>query len=233
MRLQAVPHALLQDQIGHLLRLRVIQELEMLACRLRAAPRSTADQTILRRLTRVEWSGVKETGKVPWRDAAFVLVVPPVNRNTATGQRIRPHINELPPPQEQTVAKVQNPKELVQLLTVSSPLNDTAASPMNDALPLARVPLYHGGGLFPLASQRAALHSALCQILKVERNARSNAGLNSSKTRQPASRDQQKGSHAFMLMSNASTVLRADPIPLAISLWRLWLWEGGTWDEGV
>lgn len=40
-------------------------------------------------------------------------------------------------------------------------------------------------------------------------------------------------SPAFLLLSGAETVLRADTVPLAIALWRLRMWEDeGSWERG-
>ena len=94
----------------------------MLASRLKAAPHSFAKETILRRLTRTEWTEIKESGTIHWRDAACVIVVPPVNRDPTTKQRAQPSLNELPLTEERKEATIKNKKELAQLLVVPSPL---------------------------------------------------------------------------------------------------------------
>ena len=42
-----------------------------------------------------------------------------------------------------------------------------------------------------------------------------------------------KASHAYVVFSDAQSVLRADTVPLAVALWRVRLWEGGGWDAGA
>ncbi|KAJ7179847.1 hypothetical protein C8R43DRAFT_1117196 [Mycena crocata] len=82
----------LTEHITHLLRLRVLQELQLLASRLttlyraRTGPAS-ARPPLIRRLTRAEWGALRETGIVPQPDALAVLVVPPVNRDPVTKKR--------------------------------------------------------------------------------------------------------------------------------------------------
>ncbi|OBZ76185.1 hypothetical protein A0H81_03966 [Grifola frondosa] len=51
-------HSLLELQIGHLLRVRVLQELKILADRLQRSPKALEYTPSLRRLTRVEWNNV-------------------------------------------------------------------------------------------------------------------------------------------------------------------------------
>ncbi|OBZ76184.1 hypothetical protein A0H81_03965 [Grifola frondosa] len=88
-------------------------------------------------------------------------------------------------------------------------------------LPHSKVPLYNGVALFPSRPQRAALHSALLRILDLE--------YQKAPKDKKAERGhgEQKGSHAFLLCSDAATVLRVDTVPLAIALWRVRMWEGG------
>ncbi|KAJ6599212.1 hypothetical protein DFH09DRAFT_1356307 [Mycena vulgaris] len=82
----------LAEQIGHLLRLRVLQELQLIAeelemlynTRTGAAP---ARPPTISRLTRAEWGTLRTTGAVPHPGALAILVVPPVNRDPTTKQR--------------------------------------------------------------------------------------------------------------------------------------------------
>ncbi|KAJ7507568.1 hypothetical protein B0H11DRAFT_130366 [Mycena galericulata] len=82
----------LGEQIAHLLRLRVLQELQLIAKQLEAlyntrtgpAPARTP---LLRRLTRAEWGEFRTSGIIPHPGALAVLVVPPVNRDPTTKQR--------------------------------------------------------------------------------------------------------------------------------------------------
>ncbi|KAF8211313.1 hypothetical protein K438DRAFT_1928723 [Mycena galopus ATCC 62051] len=90
-RLGAAPPPRLGEYITHLLRLRVLQELHLLAKQLetlyltRTGPAS-ARPPLLRRLTRAEWGRLRTTGALPYPGALAVLVVPPVNRDPATKQ---------------------------------------------------------------------------------------------------------------------------------------------------
>ena len=81
---RAVTPAHLVDQIGHVLRVRVLQELELLADEMdrnshhhwHDGIKPSAPTTILRRLTREEFQSVRETGVVSYPNALAVLVAP-------------------------------------------------------------------------------------------------------------------------------------------------------------
>jgi hypothetical protein len=45
-------------------------------------------------------------------------------------------------------------------------------------------------------------------------------------------RGDEKMSHAFLICSDADTLLRADAVPLLVALWRVRMWEGGGFGEG-
>ncbi|KAJ7086742.1 hypothetical protein C8R44DRAFT_991583 [Mycena epipterygia] len=86
------PAPRLAEQIAHLLRLRVLQELQLLAEQLEALYRTRsgpapARAPVIRRLTRVEWGSLRTTGVIPHPGAIAVLIVPPVNRDPTTKQR--------------------------------------------------------------------------------------------------------------------------------------------------
>ncbi|CAK5275711.1 unnamed protein product [Mycena citricolor] len=89
-RLNAAPSGRLADHISHLLRVRVLQELEILA---RGAKRALTDKRrpqdpdLLRRLTRTEWEDVKTTNVLRYPGALAVLIIPPVNRDPTTKSR--------------------------------------------------------------------------------------------------------------------------------------------------
>jgi hypothetical protein len=142
-----------------------------------------------------------------------VLVVPPVNRDPTTRERVAPAgaFDEGPltqdarPPQRESLP--------------SSVLHATSV----DGISGARVPLYNGAMLFPHRAQRAALYKALCKVLGAEQLARQKSGANPDTA---ASERTGKSSHAFLLCSGTHTLQRVDSVPLAIALWRLRLWEG-------
>ena len=65
----------------------------------------------------------------------------------------------------------------------------------------------------------------LGEILDVERSVRWKTNATSDNKHHDAP------SHAFILFSNARTVVRADTVPLAIALWRVRMWEGEGFEE--
>ncbi|KAJ7179270.1 hypothetical protein C8R46DRAFT_1211852 [Mycena filopes] len=91
-RTGATPPPRLGEQIAHFLRLRVLQELQVLLKHLNFEYRTRtgpvpARPPILRRLTRGDWGTFRTTGILPHPGALALLVVPPVNRDPATRER--------------------------------------------------------------------------------------------------------------------------------------------------
>ncbi|KAH9071697.1 hypothetical protein EDB83DRAFT_269792 [Lactarius deliciosus] len=223
----------LPEYIGHLLRLRILQELELLTARLQARPQCAADSPLLRRLTWKELSAIRAGKPVQDGDAVAILVVPPLNRDPATKKRPLPNASPLPEPlsEHPTMTPKRVPLPLSTMCRALSP-EDYQGCP--DLVTPMKVPLYNGVSLFPSRTQRAALHEWLCKLLMIERRARwrqhgpastSELDNNRSASRLP--------SPAFLLLSGAETVLRADTVPLAIALWRLRMWEDdGSWERG-
>lgn len=220
-------HSLFITQIGHFLRLRILQELEMLAIRLSASPRQISDNVILRRLSRSEWVHLKNSGCIPWEGVVAVLVVPPVNRDPQTKKRPHAIMTNSPP---EDLGEVHAPctKEvpLSTLLTTSTSSDEQSG--MDRHLPRHRIPLYNSAVLFPHHAQRAVLHKKLCNVLAAERRLR-----NKAHKRVDDSLHHDKASHAFALFSTTGTLLRTDTVPLAIALWRLRMWEGEGFEHGL
>ncbi|KAL1737620.1 hypothetical protein HDZ31DRAFT_21647, partial [Schizophyllum fasciatum] len=87
-------------EVLHLLRVRVLQELEVLRIALenerpqRGEERATP---IVRRLTRAELSHIRESDTIPYPDSIAILMCPPVNRSTATRARPEGSMSALPP----------------------------------------------------------------------------------------------------------------------------------------
>ena len=224
-----------------MLRVRVLQELHILLQAIRRRP-GNADEPLLRRLTRAEWSALKESGTIPQDDAVAVLVVPPVNRDPTTKARPEPSMSSLPPTTPSSTQMDTRPLPPVSVLMPTS--SDWFDGRLSTILPQAKVPLYNGLALFPRREQRASCFKLLTGILDVEHRARRRQRLEGKNqdcrddisTPRPQAiqraRGDAKGSHAFLLRSNAATLLRADTVPLAIALWRLRLWEGQGWDLG-
>ncbi|KAG2146693.1 hypothetical protein DEU56DRAFT_150776 [Suillus clintonianus] len=226
---------LLSVRIGYQLRLRVLQELDLLTKRLAASPLDDPAATVLRRLTRSEWNVVRQTNSIPYKDAVALMVVPPVNQNPDTKERPQPsaQLNIADIVQNDTDSSENSPRPLPPLSVLHPVTDDDIGSPL---LPNAKAPLYHGLSLFPARPQRAALHKALCKLLEAERRARSRALPTSDSSQYEKSaraRGDAKGSHAFLLCSNQHTANRADVVPLAIALWRLRMWEGQAYGDAA
>ncbi|KAH9173456.1 hypothetical protein EDB89DRAFT_1850202 [Lactarius sanguifluus] len=223
----------LPEYIGHLLRLRILQELELLTERLQARPQSAADSPLLRRLTWKELSAIRAGKPVQDADAVAILVVPPLNRDPATKKRPLPSASPLPEPlsEHPTTALKRVPLPLSTMCRALSP-EDYQGFP--DLVTPMKVPLYNGVSLFPSRTRRAALHEWLCKLLMIERRGRWRQHGSVSTSELDNSRSANRlASPAFLLLSGAETVLRADTVPLAIALWRLRMWEDdGSWERG-
>ncbi|OCH90685.1 hypothetical protein OBBRIDRAFT_581755 [Obba rivulosa] len=243
-------HSLFAQQVAHLLRVRVLQELHVLAARLERNPRDSHQVPVIRRLTRAEWKAVKSSGTIPHEDAVAVLVVPPLNKNPKTQTRPEPSMSTAPTEEPGISSNLPPLPPLSQLYpTTSEQLLPEDQDDILDVVPGAKTPLYNGVSMFPSPSQRAALHASLSRILQIYRAARfkeqqkqasrghtvsasASTDIPEPEQDQISStkvRGDQKGSHAFLICSNAATVLRADVAPLAIALWRIRMWEGAGW----
>ncbi|KAI0068927.1 hypothetical protein BV25DRAFT_1817850 [Artomyces pyxidatus] len=226
---------MLPQYIDHILRLRVIQELEILVDQLQTRPQNSKDAPLLRRLTRAEFTLLCERHVLPDRDALAVLVVPPPNKDPVTKQRPAPNTSPLPEP----ISTLPGTQEARPASVIYS-LVDESSDGLPNVISSAKVPLYNGVSLFPSKTQRAALHERLCRLLFVERRARYREHGRPMRSyvrsdvdrRNKWARSEQKGSHAFLLTSSAETVKRADSVPLAIALWRLRMWKGDSWEKG-
>jgi len=212
-------HPRLKEQLGHLLRLRILQELEILARR--ARPKVKERHTpIIRRLTRAEWKTFQKRGTIPNPGAIAVLVAPPVKKSLLKGGAP----DASPKPTEEIRASTISTKPAPPL----SALHPASAQDSLEMPGLAphRIPLYNSISLFPSPTQRAALHQRLCAILKEDTITRWNQiDRPEPRDKSQPSKDETKSSHAFLIYSDGSTVKRADTVPLAIALWRLRMWE--------
>ncbi|KAH9965720.1 hypothetical protein BC827DRAFT_1314648 [Russula dissimulans] len=236
----------LPEYVGHLLRLRVLQELELLVERLQARPPHGAEEApLLRRLTWKEFSAVR-AGREPLQDdpdAVAILVVPPLNRDPVTKTRPAPNTSPLPEPKPETPLPLEeerpratNAGDPLPLSTMCYAVSPKEYEGLPDVITPMKVPLYNGVALFPSKAQRAAFHERLCKLLEVERRARWHehrlALSSESGEGRPVTRHLRGASPAFLLRSGAKTVLRADTVPLAIALWRLRMWESDSWERG-
>ncbi|KZP24688.1 hypothetical protein FIBSPDRAFT_822040 [Athelia psychrophila] len=233
-------HSRLKEQIGHLLRVRALQELELLAERLQANPHGAEETTLIRKLTRAEWQSIGSTGNIPYKNAVAVVVVPPVNRDPVSKARPEPSTSADAPAQTTTTPtnagtsfrRPTPPLSVLHPVTEPPIYGDILA----DRLPSSKVPLYNGVSLFPSRPQRAALYASLNALLSIERRARyQEHGRPDQPTKDrkedPWTRGDKKASHAFLLCADEKTANRADMTAVAIALWRIRMWEGAGWED--
>jgi hypothetical protein len=210
----------LPEYIAHLLRLRVLQELELLTERLEYAMRSGKSlgnpAVILRRLSYDEWGTLRSTGTIPYPNAVAVLVVPRPNRHPITKERPVPSMSASPPDDEELPQALPPLSELV-------PYSETPLIDETGTLPNLEIPLYNSITAFPSRSQRAALYQFLTRILAAERFLkRLHRNHVPENGEDPLVR---KGSHAFVLCSDNRTIRRGDSAAIALALWRLRMYE--------
>ena len=221
----AILHGRTEEHIAHLIRLRILQEFELLAERLEYAmytgKKFGGPNAILRKLTRNEWNALKTSGTLPCQHAVAVLVVPPMNKDRITKQRPTGSMSPFPP-QDELVTKESPPSST--LLPVSLDLWSDEVPPI---LPSLKVPLYNGVSAFPSRPQRAALHDILQRILRAERSHRRALAKNPSSKASAFEKD--KSSHAYVLFSGAQTARRCDSASVACALWRLKMYDSEGW----
>lgn len=216
----------LEHQIAHLLRLRILQEFELLTERLEYAVkhrRNLGTSTVVRRLTYEEWGSMRSTGSLPCQNALAVLIVPPPNRNGLTKERPKGSLSALPPTDEHTL---KNPPPTSTLLSASE---DSSIEEISDVLPQLRIPLYNSISAFPSRSQRAALHAFLLRILTAERFVKTFYAK--KKKNSHIIKPSNKPSHAFLLCGDENTVHRGDSAAVALALWRLRMYDSVGWES--
>ncbi|KAJ4493211.1 hypothetical protein C8R41DRAFT_764845 [Lentinula lateritia] len=220
-----IPFVLL-DQIRHLLRLRVLQELQLVIDALQFRPRTLVikDRPLVRRLTRAEWHELKATGIMPatiTEHAMAVIVVPPLNRHPVTKKRPKGIMSSLPPPEDPEDSnlsrKFERPSLPLCTLHLIHPIPEThkienKGHPediyFSDHHARSRVPLYNGVTLFPDPTQRAALLDLLRSILAIERKARAR-----NQRRTMAQKEEEVLSSEVNQASNSPQSLSSIPSP--------------------
>ena len=217
-------HALLAEQVAHLLRVRVLQELELLGDRMdHFVGQVKVDTRILRRLTREEWNAIRETGVIPYPSALAVLVVPPLQRDPVTKKRPEPSLSTSPIFEDNPATPVKPP---LPMSTLHSQSMDHPDIPLGcDVLPQGRIPLYNCVTLYPLRPQRAALYNLLTRLLHIERKSNHSIPVTHKAVNKSKSLQATRASHAFLLSSDAETIQRGDAAAVAIALWRLRMFE--------
>ena len=217
----------LPNYIAHLLRLRVLQEFELLAETLEYRVKTFRKQpeaystVILRRLTRAEWGLMRSSGLIPYQNALAVLILPPVNKDVVTRTRPKGSMSVGPTEVDDHTKPATRP---LSVLMPASQNMDTELAPR------AVVPLYNGTTAFPDRFQRSALYSILVRILVAERFEKRLRDANASPTRNEGV-ELSKASHAFLLCSDEDTGKRGDVASVARALWRLRMFEGEGWQH--
>ena len=217
----------LPDYIAHLLRLRVLQEFELLAERLEYRVRTFKQQkpystVILRRLTRAEWGLMRSSGFIPYQNALAVLIVPPVNKDVVTRTRPKGSMSAAPTEVDDHTKPAARP---LSVLMPASQNMDTELAPQ------AVVPLYNGTTAFPDRFQRSALYSILVRILVSERFEKKQLLDAGASLPRNEGGESSKASHAFLLCSDEDTGKRGDVAGVARALWRLRMFEGEGWQH--
>ena len=218
----------LPNYIAHLLRLRVLQEFELLAERLEYRVKTFKKQkaystVILRRLTRVEWGLMRSSGLIPYQNALAVLIVPPVNKDVVTRTRPKGSMSAAPP-------EVDDHTKPARPLSVLMPVSQNVDTELT---PQAVVPLYNCTTAFPNRFQRSALYSILVRILVSERFEKKQLREASVSSPRNEGVESSKASHAFLLCSNEDTGKRGDVAGIARALWRLKMFEGEGWEHSI
>ena len=223
----------LPDYIAHLLRLRVLQEFELLAEMLeykaktqKQPPKVYYSSVILRRLTRAEWGLMRSSGFIPYQNALAVLIVPPVNKDVVTRTRPEGSMSVTPTEVDDRVKPASRP---LSVLMPASQKMENELAPQAVSSPM--IPLYNGTTAFPDRSQRSALYSILVRILVSERFVKKR--LQDAGTSPPRHEgvESSKASHAFLLCSDENTGKRGDVAAVARALWRLRMFEGEGWQQ--
>ncbi|KAF8192607.1 hypothetical protein BJ912DRAFT_877553 [Pholiota molesta] len=228
----AVTTPRVQEHVAHLLRLRVLQEFELLAENLEKIVRSRknygSSDAILRRLTHDEWELVKSTGSLPYNNVAAVLVVPSVDVDLVTQEQLPSNMSALPPDDEEYAT------DCPPISTLHSAKLYTWSEDLPKTLPLLNTPLYNAISAFPSRSQRATLHTLLLRVLDAETSyKRINSECNVSPSSNPEHDLPSDASDAFLFCSDAFTAKRGDTAAVALALWRLKMYESEGWvDNG-
>lgn len=208
-------YPLMQEHIQHLLRIRVLQELNVLFNAIVSSP-TTAEDTVLRRLTRGELAYIRSFKKIPEnilnKGVVALIIAPRPNRDPNTKLRPSADMSASLPPESLVPNKLPTPPCI---------LMSASGSAVDPGLP-QRLPVYISAAMFSYPGHRIILHSILSKISGKELNSKRNFG-----GREVVSQDSdQRPSDAFLLQSNGRVLRRGiDPVPLAIALWRHKIWS--------
>ncbi|EJD53475.1 hypothetical protein AURDEDRAFT_148468 [Auricularia subglabra TFB-10046 SS5] len=213
-------HPQLLALIGLQLRNQVLYELEHLPPRLGVAPLNLASETIIRRLTWEEWHVAQATGALPNAPDAHAVIVFRIGA-------IRRRKKTDPPPKDDdpdpTRIRLLPPAATTQAFLKRGTVESESAAPVYDA-----------STYFPNDTQREELRRKLNGLTHIEYIGQKRArfkgvdAVDNGKEEdgeEEDSRCPKPLSNAYAISSSATTVLRADTVPLVIALWRLRMWE--------
>lgn len=233
------PNPKLPDQVAHLLRLRILQELERLVGQVQCWGHSSSDDpspaTIIRRLTQKELEVVEASGTVPFDDAVAVLVMPPMEAAPVAKTDLRAAMSAMPPeemPGDAPSSTISQP--ISTLMPIASDANWTTdpKSHGTGLLPTYSTPVYDISTAFPSSVHRAALHWFLSRLLALERKQTRPHALEKTTELSNDAVDDTELSNAYLLCANQTNLKGGDVASVAIALWRLRMFEDGAGLEG-
>jgi hypothetical protein len=200
----------LAGHISHLLRLRVLQELEVFLTQLEAKPkRDIVTNPPIRRLTEEEWKDIEERRTIPLQDAVAVIAVSPISPD------VEPSMSPFPLPLDPDM-ELNNSLNVANMYPVSRYSDFASNFQYRDVLPSTKIPLYDSLALFPHKSQRAVLLRLLSQVQSIYETARRRRG------ELEISSDY---SDAYLLCSNSEIAKLGDMAAVATALWRVYMYE--------
>ncbi|KAF8341449.1 uncharacterized protein EI90DRAFT_3150563 [Cantharellus anzutake] len=230
----AIAHSLLSDQVGHQLRTRAIQELELLVEGFSYFRRFcfTSLQlwpSLVHRLTRSEWLKFRRKGIIPLDDPNIVaiIVLPKVPKPNPDDSGLP----DMPASSDTLIADTGANITNRPIASLHPLLPSGSGHPDSQGAPRL-VPVYNGVSLFPSRDQRLAFRILLQKQFSTENSIRR---IEQSFRTEPVDSVQppsqtSKFSDAFVLRSS-SLDSRAVPdiTSLAVACWRIRLWEGEGW----
>jgi hypothetical protein len=200
----------LANHVSHLLRLRILQELEVFLSQLEAKPkRDIATNPPIRRLTKEEWQNIEERRTIPQQDAVAVITVSPLPPD------VEPSMSPFPLALDPDVG-LNSSLIVADMYPVSRCSDIPSNFQYRDVLPSTKVPLYDSIALFPHRSQRTVLVRLLSQAQSIYETAQLRRGkLDVSSAY----------SDAYLLCSNSEIAKLGDMAAVATALWRVYMYE--------
>ncbi|KZT43020.1 hypothetical protein SISSUDRAFT_802228 [Sistotremastrum suecicum HHB10207 ss-3] len=217
-------HAMFEEQVGSMLRERVIQELELLADRVRCVPKKfktkhlAQDMPVVRRLHRDEFADMRSSSKMmrsSLERVALVMVLPPIREASVSVA-----VEEIRTSSVKAEAARETDTPILEMINVQA---GDAIEESTEAQ--ERIPWYNCVPMFPERTQRERLHTAMLNLLGSERKRLWRIPSTEKREGKPKA---VKHSHAIVLSSWSTVNPLPDVTPLSIALWRVAMWEGCT-----